>query len=293
MVCDDFTYNNKSLSDFNMIMCDPNEVQTFVSREIIKTDQSSIRPVANHFSTQYLDVLPLNFFIIKNTCTYHTQNEFKLTGTEINELRSWLESPQLPMELITIDNESVDETYYYGIFNEVQPFTIGSNCYGLYLTFTCNSPYGYSSPTKKTYNFNSHPDIKGVFINESSEQNVPLYPLIKIYSNTDFNNTTFTIKNQSDNNQVMSIVLPTGLNFITVDCNKKQFVDQNGNIINIDAMGWSINQLFNSDEFSTESYSFYWLRLLYGMNKLEFTASSDVIDRVEIHTQFIRKAGGF
>ena len=190
MIGEDFHYNNFWLSDYGMKMYDPEDTQQFIGREIDKSGLSPLRKVPSHYSVHYANVLTLSFLILKDTDICMKQEDYQLTGEEIHALRSWLESPDTPDPLLVLPYDGGDDVYYFGIFTDIQPFIAAHECCGLYLTFTCNAPFGFSSVISNTYKINSFVgDVEGSFQNASAEQRDYLKPEIRIFSEAAFNGT--------------------------------------------------------------------------------------------------------
>lgn len=304
MIGEDFKYNGIWLSHFGMKMYDPDEPQSFVSREIEKGDLSSIRHVANHYTVHYTDVLKFNFLIIKDICLYSTQKDLLLSEDELNDLRTWLESPKTPCELFLQDETNEKDTYYYGIFTDVQPFLVGEECYGLKMSFTCNAPYGFSPIVSKTININGiNGKFQIVYPNKSAEINEYMKPKIIINSNSGFSGgEVIEFKNISDNNKVMKITLNDNLaqkSQIIIDCQKKIVTDENGGLISLKDIGFSFHK--NSENMfynmiSAMTTDIYWLRFLHGNNELQINVSSEKsnsISDIRIYGRYPVKAGGF
>ena len=84
MISKDFVFGEHWLSEYGMIMCDPDEAQQFVSRNIDKAEITSLRATPNHYSTTYADALQLNFFIIKEEAVCESQEKAILSGDDIH-----------------------------------------------------------------------------------------------------------------------------------------------------------------------------------------------------------------
>ncbi len=302
MIGEDFLFNDKWLSNFKMMMCDPDDEQAFVSREIDKANQTAVRSTVNHYTTHYSDVLVLHFFIIKDDCFFHTQNELVLSADELNSLRSWLESPKKPCELYVQSNTNKLDVYYYGIFTDVQPFVVGGNCYGLKMTFTCNAPYGFSPLVDRTLSVAGQDGTFNMrYPNLSAEYNEYLRPKITITSQkgeTFSGNEKIVITNVTDNNNSMSITLPAGKSKLIIDCNKKVITDENGFLVSLSEIKFSpFNSSDNSGYYniiSAETGSIYWLRFLSGNNQLTVSSENAAnISDVHICAQYPIKAGEF
>ena len=294
MVGEDFAFNGSWLSDFDMKMYDPEESQQFISREIEKAEISLLREIPNHYSTRYSDVLVLSLLILKNPDIYDSKNAMRLTADEVNDIRAWLESPKMPVEMRMLSVDDSLDTYYFGVFTDVQPFIISQECYGLYLTFTCNAPYGFSPYVSNTYNISSA-IVTGSFYNQSSERCSYLKPIVEIISSSQFNGTEkLSIKNNSDNGNTMNITMPKGIKKLVLDCREKQITDENGNLISMSDIGLTLPQSDNYNFVSAELYLFYWIRFVHGVNDLSFIPENNkTISKVNIHVRYPRKSGGF
>ena len=326
MFGNDFTYGSYKLSDFDMLIYAPENTQEFVSRDIDKAGITSVRPVPNHYSTHYSDALRLNFFVAKNHCNNVTQEDMRMSGSEINAVRAWLESPKTPQLLVVDmdvpydeDEQEGSETVvnYFGVFTDVQPFVVNQECFGLNLTFTCDSPYGYSDIKESTYTLGivdllsedsgnlldeSGNNVLGEgnavnapYVNDSAELNDYLRPIVKISSTGTFgSNEKLQIKNASDGNREMNLILPQGKSYILIDCQKKKITDNNGNIVPLSSIGLTLPISDDYNFVSAELYTFYWLRLLPGTNNISLSSSgTNTISNVKISARHIIKSGGF
>lgn len=295
MIGEDFMYGSTWLSEWSMKMYDPEESQSFVTRNIDKSEITAQRAKPNHFTTTYSDALVLNFFILRDEDDCETQEDFKLTGDDIHYLRSWLESPKKPKELVVLMGEDETTTYYYGIFTSVQPFIHRGDCYGLYLEFTCNAPYGYSEEIKKVYDISSDTLTYTVkYRNYSAELNEYLKPTIIITSTSTFNGEGLVIQNLSDDENSMTITLPSGKSKVIIDCEKKIITDENDDLLTMNDIGVTTPDSSDYNFISTDSYLFYWLSLVPNTNKLKFTLTSGhAVKNIQISTRYIIKSGGF
>lgn len=304
MIGEDFMFGSTWLSEFSMKMYDPDETQAFTTRNIDKSEITALRAKPNHFGTTYSDVLVLNFLILKDEEVCEIQENYRLDGDEVHYIRSWLESPKKPTELVVISEEDVYNVHYYGTFTSVQPFIHKGDCYGLYLQFTCDSPYGYSDNIEKVFNLKSGSSdtIVGKYTNISAEKNEYLKPVVSIIANTKFGENTYlkagdeeiSIINQSDGNNEMKITLPAGLSKVIIDCENKVITDENGKLLSMKKVGVSESKLNEWSYYGTDSYFFYWLSLLSGENRIAITPSSNhSIKQVRISAKFKMKNGGF
>lgn len=296
MIGEDFHYNNFWLSDYGMKMYDPEDTQQFIGREIDKSGLSPLRKVPSHYSVHYANVLTLSFLILKDTDICMKQEDYQLTGEEIHALRSWLESPDTPDPLLVLPYDGGDDVYYFGIFTDIQPFIAAHECCGLYLTFTCNAPFGFSSVISNTYRINSFVgDVEGSFQNASAEQRDYLKPEIRIFSEAAFNGTEkIIIKNITDNNHSMALTMPEGISTLILDCQRQQITDENHHLIAMNDVGLVLPDAAADSYASAELYTFYWMRFVHGNNRLVFSMpNTNTISKIQINARYIIKSGGF
>lgn len=290
MIANDFWYNDQYLSDFNLIMCMPEDEQDWARRDIDRSDITPIRPIPNFYSVKYSDTLVLHFLIIKCDEKAGTADYMKMDGEFIDELMGWLTSPKRHMLLTTISDEDFDVNYY-GLFTDVQPYVFNGECYGLKLTFTCNAPYGFSDIFEQEYSMDNLKTKSVKYFCESSEKYAYIYPVIKVdaASTTFGSSATFTLSNDSDSSYSMSFTLPSGASSITIDCDKKRVLDQSGNVI-------PLTTLISQDAasfLSTPNYSFNWFRILPSENNLQISSNKKCMSKVTIQARGVIKAGGF
>jgi hypothetical protein len=331
MFGEDFTFDSKKLSEYSMTMYDPEDNQSFVSMNIEKSDITSQRPKPNHFGKSYTDTLTLSFLILKDENVCDSKNDYRLTPNEINTLRAWLESPKMPTELVVSPEGTYEyvmdkngnyvsdkdgnmlmsrvidafkkngesslystAVHYYGVFTNVQPFIHRGDCYGLYLTFTCNAPYGFSDLHEYTFGVAASGNTNATVNNYSAELYEYLKPTIVIKSSGRFGGETLTIKNSSDRNRKMDLKLPQGLSQLVIDCEHKVITDGDGNLVPMSAVGIDTPIVDNYNFISNDMYLIYWLSLVAGNNSLVFTPSSGhSISQILIRSRFIIKSGGF
>jgi len=294
MVGNDFFYDGHWLSEFGMKIYDPEESQQFVGREIERSDITSIRPVPNHYSAHYSNTLELSCLIIKDEDECRTKEEMKMEGMDISCVRLWLENPKIPTLFYMQVSEDVLTTNYFGLFTDIQPFMVSGDCYGLYLKFTCNAPYGFSNLIKKEFDINQNEISIFTFANYYWDYGECIRPTIKITSTNVFSsNESIKIENLSDGSKYMLIKLPSGLSSIVIDCEKKKITDNNGNILPLSSIGLTIPISGDYNFISSDMYSFNWFKLLSTINKIRFTCDGDItVDTVEISTRYIIKSGG-
>lgn len=295
MIGSDFSYAGNFLSDFNMAMYDPDNKQQFVGRELDQSEITAIRPMVSGYGAKFTDTLTLDFLIIKSDDSCDTKLDYILSDSEIHAIRSWLEYPKKPSELTVIKSDSELSVHYFGIFSDIQPFFTGEICRGLYLTFTCNAPYGLSDEyTKNIMIPSGYTHVTDTFSTGDSEYAEYLNPKIAIFSWDIFTEgETVSIKNITDENNTMELTMPEGATSIIVDCQKRVITTGDGTLVPMKDVGMNTPISDNYSFINSEAYLFYWLRLLPGENEIEITLSSGhTITNIAIATRYIIKSGG-
>ena len=272
---------------------DPEEDIQLVGRNVERGEITSVRPVPNYYGVSYSDVLILFFRIMKTDGICGNDEDLLMNNFEIHSIRSWLESPKKNLELkLYIEGRDFGENFF-GLFTEIQPVLLNGKCYGLDLTFTCDSPYGYSDEHVETcYIDGTSDDVTCTFYNGSAEWNEYQYPVITIYSSDVFgDNETVSIINETDN-KTTTITLPPEIDKLIIDAKKKTITDGDGNLLSMNDIG--VNPLYNEYGYmSMDTISFNWPQFLYGDNDLIIRSSSgNSIDRIEISARDIIKSGG-
>lgn len=194
LVCDDFTFDKKSLKNQDYITVnfdDDDTLPSSITREMDTGTMNQYRTEINGFGIKYSNVLTFDIHIMKDICNSNLQEDLQFTPDEYDSLVAWLSSPQ--------ENQWLDVVTYHnknqkvkGYFSSIEPYGSEGECYGVRCTFTCNSPFSY---TEKT----SEQTISGVknFLlnNESSEYYDYVYPTFIIEPTT---NEEIFIHNLSD-----------------------------------------------------------------------------------------------
>lgn len=296
MICDDFQFNGKWLSDFEMGTFDTDDSQNYPTRSIDKSEITSIRQTPNFYGVKYDDVLELNFLLIKDS-DYITSKHRKLDSIEINKIKKWLELNKYGKLVCknnaVIDNETININYY-GVFTSVQPYLINGICYGIEATFTCNAPYGFSDDYVQSYvvNHSQQPSSANMVFDNKSSENEYLYPIIEV---TTSSTCKLTIKNNSDkqSEMIVNITINNSANKIYIDCQKKKIYDEKGHIYTMSEIGLSTPSSSYYSFVSADAYMFYWLRFIQGENTLTIKFNDNKVDRVDIKTNYPIKGGGF
>lgn len=311
MLRTDFKYNGHWLSDFQMKMFDTDNEPQWVTRTIERSEQTPAREIPMHFTTRYDDVLKHEFLIIRDPDLYASPYDLRLTDKDIHQLRSWLEYPKKPMELVTTEDDEQIDVCYFGVFTSVQPFSVGKECFGLRLYFTCNAPYGFSPAMAKRYELaaaaaNSSTSLSGDYLNNAAQYAdmtpaiIRIYPLAKgttFPAATATHNNVVNIHNSATNEEMM-VTLPEGFHKLELSCEHKTAVGimVSGNTETRTALTLKYAGLTGAPGFFgdlTQVFSATFLRLVPGDNMLTFNNRSSIDLVVEIETRYIIKGGGF
>ena len=208
-----------------------------------------------NFSNTYHRDVDHNIFSISNETGCFSSND-------ISKLNAWLTSPQIPMVFKFCNDEYFKEDIeYFVTVTSAETENIGMPC-SITFTFTCDSPYGYSSEIVNSY------EIRGEnqnysFFNNTDCTSEYIYPLIYI---NPVENGKINICNKSDNNKTLTLLNVTKNNPFYIDCSKfriyKEDNNKNKTIIPLSNFGLTPNM--------------YWPRLCYGSNTFSLSGSANI-----------------
>ena len=264
MVGEDFTYGNYSLSDFDLIMIQPeNEDTSGLNREIIKGSTTIERYEANHYGAKYSEVFTPNFFVIKNPC--NSDSDY-LSDDELRDVYSWLTYCKLPSSLF-VEFEENSTKEFVGLFTEIVPYVVnGVN--GLKLVFTCNSPFGYED---NSLVFNNNISDYSKIFNCTSDENTYIYPIIRIKPAISGDSADYSIENQ-DEGKTMEFTLSSSYVEYVFDCKYKRIFayDSNNNetTLSLSDVEMVVTEDTDFSNYVTNLCSMYWLRFSPGVNHL-------------------------
>lgn len=205
MICKDFEFLGKSLSDFGLICADSGtEDNTGLNVEILKAETtiSNSEPVV--YGVRKTEPLVLHFRIFKEACTTNgdgdsvpdTSTTQYLSLHEIRSIQKWLTGTKKPSTLCvdfedtfifwngTSYYEMYENVCYTGIFTEFTPVIVG-DMYGLDLSFECTIPYPYEARETLLSSSGTIADL--TFPGDDIDY---IYPTLKIWP-TDGDNDTY------------------------------------------------------------------------------------------------------
>lgn len=255
-----FCYDGKwsdDMIDDKIMLCTFDNLEddsSGLSRSFIKNEITMNRPIISHFGIKYDDVLSFPVTIAKCNGKYFTRDE-------ISKINKYLTSAKTPRLLRVEDyhnyfDEDADIIDYFGCFTNVEFKTVSETA-GIKFTFTCNAPYGFSKI--KTHIFSCNNLEENIIVN-SDEIEEYIYPSYVIKTKEP---GEITVKNITDNNEVTYILEGNSVyNFNSYLCT----VDKDGEDIFLEDIG-----------FTDDVIDIYWLRLLDGVNKLQFTGNFESI----------------
>ena len=267
MICRDFVYTRKRLSDFGMILADPEEEDnTGLSRDILKGSTSSYRAEANHYGTVYNDVIVLNFFIVKNSCIANNEDEKRISQHELREIESWLTYPQLPQPLYVVGEDGL-EIEYDGIFTDITPY-VYNGLNGLKLVFTNKSPFAYKPYNIRLELTDVNIDVEKIIYCDTDEQRQKVYPILRYTPN---NSGKLIIKNKTDN-QIMNLIFSKKYNEVTIDCKMKRII-ADSTPLSLSDVGFTVETITDYNNVNTGIFNMNWLGLIEKKNELVFNGN--------------------
>lgn len=179
LICDDFTFDGKSLKSQNYITVnfdDDDALPSSIKREMDVGTMNQYRTEINGFGIKYSESLIFDIHIMKAICNTNLQSDLQFTPDEYDLLVTWLSSPQENkwMDIVTHQNK---KQKVKGYFSSIEPYGSEGVCYGVRCTFTCDSPFSY---TEKTYETNISGVKNFLLDNESSDYYDYVYPTFVI-----------------------------------------------------------------------------------------------------------------
>lgn len=288
----DFYYNGKSLSEFGMMMINTDSIEDgsfSLAREIIQTNLSTHSNTIKILSTKYTDTLQFQICIIKDVCMFKKQFERVLHRTEQHELTKWLTGTTTPTLFQPFDypykfEEAIE---YFCVVTDITPFLVGKEIYGMYVTFKCNAPYGYTPLSTENYDLSTNFVDNLLFYCDSGEL-TQLYLPQEVRLHT--GNNVYTVINNTTVGKQLKIKTDANSDYIISPHRKAIYkVDNSGNkkLLTLHDVGIELNtNIFNINSIGSP---IYWLGFADGDNLLETTN----ISHLEIDYRFPRKVGVF
>ena len=177
----DFSYNDKNLSDFGMVLCrfDSGGLETVSGTEITFNTAHTLNGSKFELvNTQYENCLEATFQICKHPCNSNTQH---ITISEYSEIAKWLGRKKFLK--LKFFGEDLTGLYYEAAFTNISRIELDGKIYGLELTVITNAPYAKKDPQIITIK-NTEKDGKHS-VNDISQEEGFIYPYIEITVNQD------------------------------------------------------------------------------------------------------------
>lgn len=180
----DFEFDNKNLSDFNMIICQfgsSKGLETINNGSEITFNTASVLNGKKHelISTMYEGCLETTIQICKNSCL---SDVAEISPTEFRELTRWLSRHKF-LKFKILDGDHID-LYYEAAIN-ISRIEISGRLYGLELNILTNRPFALKEP-KTIIIKNALQDGKHS-INDTSYEEGYIYPFTEIIVNENGN----------------------------------------------------------------------------------------------------------
>lgn len=173
----DFEYDNKNLSDFNMVICQfggSKGLDTINNGSEIAFNMVSTLNGKKHelVSTVYESCLETTIQICKNSCT---SDVAEISSTEFRELTRWLNRHKF-LKFKILDEDHID-IYYEAAIN-ISRIEIDGKLYGLELNILTNRPFALKEP--KTIIIKNLSQNGKHSINDTSYEEGYIYPSVEI-----------------------------------------------------------------------------------------------------------------
>lgn len=172
----DFTYHNRNLSDFGMMLCNFGDkgLDTISNGSQITFNTVPVLGGSKHnlINTQYEDCLETTLQICKHSCDGGVQ---EITSAEHRELTRWLGRKKF-LKFKILDEDYID-LYFEASFN-ISRIELDGKLYGLELEVITNRPFALKEPRVLTIK-NSIQNGKHS-INDTSHEEGYIYPHTEI-----------------------------------------------------------------------------------------------------------------
>lgn len=261
----DFSFNGKRLSDFGYMVAylqTSHEMSISLGSELSFT---TIRNPQTHtdkiVKSEYKNLDPVQFDIIKKYGE-------KFTDMEMSHLMRWLNVKKYKKFEPIYDDASCGGVYFCGSFN-LSAISVGANIVGFTLTFTPNSPFGYTNDQTNIYEITSENKTFS-FYNYSDELGY-LYPVS--YEITTLKKGDLTIENNMDKSKNTVIKNCKVDEMITIDC---------------------INKKISSDSLHTtlaNDFNYVFPRFYNDENEIENVCTVSLPCTIKVTYSFPRKIG--
>lgn len=253
-----FKFNGRICDEFGLIATKIQEVNSGMSREIIKGSKTKYRAVSNHWGTKYEDDLSFVMCVIKDPCNTN-QSEMRFTSSDIRAINAWLTSPQYPQSLKIFSDYYKEDIEYFAIINDITAEDDGQ-LYELSFSVTCNAPFGWSKEYKHELTTTSSGVTTLNIYNTSDEYECYVYPKIEIMPTA---HGTITITSVTDERTLSFSALKN--NKIIIDSEKRKFLDSTGVLLTFEDIGiQDVDQI-------------YFPKLLYGKNEIQITGDAEIV----------------
>lgn len=166
----DFVYDDVRLSEIGYMVAsfitsnsESSSAGSKLEFETITNHGSHLNEIVN---ATYNEMLSFTFDIMKYSCQDINNNY--ISDNELTYLMRWLNRTEYCKFKPIYDDYSFYQTYFMGSFTEISTINVEGKVIGLTVTFTSNSPYGFSDFSNNIYTVN---DSNGSFIvyDESDE----------------------------------------------------------------------------------------------------------------------------
>lgn len=172
----DFLYDTERLSFFNMMICSfdnsGTETVSLGSNLTFSTIRPGLGDKAFLVNAKYDEPLSITLQIGKNPCLDRERDY--ITSAEISAVLRWL-GRRDGFHKLKIYQKGYEDIWFNGSFNNFRAIKIGGLVRGLEITFTADSPYGYSDPVELTFTTAAG---KPVNITNFSYETGHLYPAV-------------------------------------------------------------------------------------------------------------------
>lgn len=211
MYADDFLFNGRQASDFNLVISDDNAGEGALASGG-DVEITSVRPPAKDPFDFYVGAfdnpVQYSFSVVKVNCT--DKNDIYVTPEEESRIANWLigDSKVNGYGWLQFAQDGYRDVCYKVVFTSMIPIQIAGRTIGFELSCTSNCGYAFSYLKTREFHI-SAAESREIIV--SSDINTYIYPHIKIIGGSG----TYTIRNNNDSQLATEITSSTTVN---LDC---------------------------------------------------------------------------
>ena len=251
----DFKFNGQKASEYGLIPCYFDNSEMSVSGgDVNYITSKSNKSDRNIFHVaKYDEMISWTFSVMKNPCKM-MDDEPKFTQNDESRIAKWLVRED-GYKWLEFDAEGYEDVCFLAYTSSFKPHKINGDTIGFDITFTTDSPWGYTNIISNSSTFNyKNPFV--LYLYNDNERCI--YPYIELQVTDSYDD--LTLNNTSD-------VTYSSTHLYNLEANSKITMDSCNRIID----GLS----------SPNNFNYRYIRLLDGKNILTTNSESDISIKIK------------